>query len=290
MAEQERDGSVDRISITLERAVQFANSLTHEYVTLEHLLFSILEESDVSDLLTDMQVKAGAIAEDVEKYLKEREDITDMSVITDRRSPRKTAALSRVFNRGITQVIFSGRTKLFCRDVLISLLSETDSYAYFFLAKHGVTREGAITIIQKEFYTNKPVVTGDPSQAVKFEDFCTNLNETASEGLIDPVIGREEELIEITEVLARRKKNNVIIVGEPGVGKTAIAEGLALMISEGQVPNILEEKTVYSLDVTSLVAGTKYRGEFEERLKRVLEQLAKKEKVILFIHEIQMNM
>ena len=113
MAEQERDGSVDRISITLERAVQFANSLTHEYVTLEHLLFSILEESDVSDLLTDMQVKSGAIAEDVEKYLKDREDITDMSAAMDRRGPRKTAALSRVFNRAITQVIFSGRTKLF---------------------------------------------------------------------------------------------------------------------------------------------------------------------------------
>ena len=290
MAEQERDGSVDRISITLERAVQFANSLTHEYVTLEHLLFSILEESDVSDLLTDMQVKSGAIAEDVEKYLKDREDITDMSAAMDRRGPRKTAALSRVFNRAITQVIFSGRTKLFCRDVLISLLSETDSYAYFFLAKHGVTREGAITIIQKEFYTSKPAQTGDPSQTVKFEDFCTNLNETASEGLIDPVIGREEELIEITEVLARRKKNNVIIVGEPGVGKTAIAEGLALMISEGTVPNILEDKTVYSLDVTSLVAGTKYRGEFEERAKLVFDQLAKKDNVILFIDEIHMIM
>ena len=144
MADNEKDGSVDRISITLERAVQFANSLTHEYVTLEHLLFSILEESDVSDLLTDMGVETGMIANDVEKYLKNRDDINNMSEATERRGPRKTAALSRVFNRAITQVIFSGRTKLFCRDVLISLLSETDSYAYFFLAKHGVTREGAI--------------------------------------------------------------------------------------------------------------------------------------------------
>jgi ATP-dependent Clp protease ATP-binding subunit ClpA len=291
MAEQERDGSVDRISITLERAVQFANSLTHEYVTLEHLLFSIIEEEDVSKLFTDLEVNGGAIVTDVEKYLKERDDITDMSVATDRRGPRKTAALSRVFNRAITQVIFSGRTKLFCRDVLISLLSETDSYAYFFLAKHGVTREGAIQIIQKEFYNDKPRVgTGENSPAVKFEDFCTNLNVSATSGLIDPVIGREDELIEITEVLARRKKNNVIIVGEPGVGKTAIAEGLALMITEGTVPKILEEKTVYSLDVTSLVAGTKYRGEFEERAKMVFEQLSKKDNVILFIDEIHMIM
>ena len=290
MAEQERDGSVDRISITLERAVQFANSLTHEYVTLEHLLFSILEEQDVSDLLTDMEVKTGNVAKDVEKYLKERNDINNMAEASLRRGPRKTAALSRVFNRAITQVIFSGRTKLFCRDVLISLLSETDSYAYFFLAKHGVTREGAINIIQKEFYSTKTATTGDPASAVKFEDFCTNLNVSATGGLIDPVIGREDELIEITEILARRKKNNVIIVGEPGVGKTAIAEGLALMITEGEVPNILKEKTVFSLDVTSLVAGTKYRGEFEERAKMVFDQLAKKDDVILFIDEIHMIM
>lgn len=289
---EERDGSVDRISITLERAVQFANSLTHEYVTLEHLLYSIIEEDDVSDLLTDMEVDGGAIAQDVEKYLKNREDITNRASATDRRGPRKTAALSRVFNRAITQVIFSGRTKLYCRDVLISLLSETDSYAYFFLTKHGVTREGAIHLIQKEFYTTKTgaLTSGDKPNAVKFEDFCTNLNESAAEGLIDPVIGREDELIEITEVLARRKKNNVIIVGEPGVGKTAIAEGLALMITEGQVPNILENKTVYSLDVTSLVAGTKYRGEFEERAKLVFDQLSKKDDVILFIDEIHMIM
>ena len=283
-------GEVDRISITLERAVQFANSLTHEYVTLEHLLYSIIEEADVSDLLTDMEIDAGAIAKDVEKYLKDRDDITNLAEATARRQPRKTVALSRVFNRAITQVIFSGRTKLFCRDVLISLLSEKDSYAYFFLAKHGVTREGAIHLIQKEFYSRSKVQPGDAPPAVKFEDFCTNLNTSAASGLIDPVIGREDELIEITEVLARRKKNNVIIVGEPGVGKTAIAEGLALMISEGKVPDILEKKIVYSLDVTSLVAGTKYRGEFEERAKMVFDQLAKKKDVILFIDEIHMIM
>ena len=286
------DQGQDRISITLERAVQFANSLTHEYVTLEHLLYSIIEEEDVSDLLTDMEVNGGAIAKDVENYLKTREDITNIASATVRRSPRKTVALSRVFNRAITQVIFSGRTKLFCKDVLISLLSETDSFAYFFLAKHGVSREAAVHIIQKEFYKTSPQtqVGPDGKPAVKFEDFCTNLNESAGEGLIDPVIGREDELIEITEVLARRKKNNVIIVGEPGVGKTAIAEGLALMITEGKVPEILEKKTVFSLDIASLVAGTKYRGEFEERAKLVFDQLAKKKDIILFIDEIHMIM
>ena len=169
------DKGQDRISITLERAVQFANSLTHEYVTLEHLLYSIIEENDVSDLLTDMEVDAGAIAKDVEEYLKEREDITNMASATARRSPRKTVALSRVFNRAITQVIFSGRTKLFCKDVLISLLSETDSYAYYFLAKHGVSRDAAVHLIQKEFYRSSPQtqIGPDGKPAVKFEDFCT---------------------------------------------------------------------------------------------------------------------
>jgi len=154
----EKDGNVDRIGITLERAVQFANSLTHEYVTLEHLLFSILEEQDVSDLLTNMEVKAGDIIKDVEKYLKNRDDITNVVKTAVNRGPRKTAALTRVFNRAITQVIFSGRTKLFPRDVVISLLSEADSYAYYFLVKHGVTREGAIHIIQKEFYSSKIIL------------------------------------------------------------------------------------------------------------------------------------
>ena len=125
---------------------------------------------------------------------------------------------------------------------------------------------------------------------VAFEDFVTDLNQQALDGLIDPVIGREDELIDITECLARRKKNNVIVVGEPGVGKTAIAEGLALMIAEGKVPEILKDKTVYSLDVTSLVAGTKYRGEFEERAKAVFDQLSSKDNVILFIDEIHMIM
>ena len=124
---------------------------------------------------------------------------------------------------------------------------------------------------------------------VAFEDFVTDLNQQALDGLIDPVIGREDELIDITECLARRKKNNVIVVGEPRVGKTAIAEGLALMIAEGKVPEILKDKTVYSLDVTSLVAGTKYRGEFEERAKAVFE-LSSKDNVILFIDEIHMIM
>jgi len=283
--------NTDRVNLSIERAVQHANALAHEYVTLEHLLYAIMEENDVSDMLTKMKVDVAFLAQELEKYLNEREDI----VIKENKSqPRKTLSLDRVFNRAVTQVIFSGRTKLHCRDIFVSLLSENGSQAYYLLRKAGASRDKAIDIIKKEYYGSGQagMVPGGqgPGAPVAFEDFVTDLNQQALDGLIDPVIGREDELIDITECLARRKKNNVIVVGEPGVGKTAIAEGLALMIAEGKVPEILKDKTVYSLDVTSLVAGTKYRGEFEERAKAVFDQLSSKDNVILFIDEIHMIM
>ena len=267
--------NTDRVNLSIERAVQHANALAHEYVTLEHLLYAIMEENDVSDMLTKMKVDVAFLAQELEKYLNERDDIV---VRENKAQPRKTLSLDRVFNRAVTQVIFSGRTKLHCRDIFVSLLSENGSQAYYLLRKAGATRDKAIDIIKKEYYGTGQagMVPGGHGQGapVAFEDFVTDLNQQALDGLIDPVIGREDELIDITECLARRKKNNVIVVGEPGVGKTAIAEGLALMIAEGKVPEILKDKTVYSLDVTSLVAGTKYRGEFEERAKAVFDQLS----------------
>ena len=283
--------NTDRVNLSIERAVQHANALAHEYVTLEHLLYAIMEENDVSDMLTKMKVDVAFLAQELEKYLNERDDIV---VKENKAQPRKTLSLDRVFNRAVTQVIFSGRTKLHCRDIFVSLLSENGSQAYYLLRKAGATRDKAIDIIKKEYYGTGQagMVPGGHGQGapVAFEDFVTDLNQQALDGLIDPVIGREDELIDITECLARRKKNNVIVVGEPGVGKTAIAEGLALMIAEGKVPEILKDKTVYSLDVTSLVAGTKYRGEFEERAKAVFDQLSSKDNVILFIDEIHMIM
>ena len=284
----------DRVNLSLERAVQKASELAHEYVTLEHLLYAIIEEDDVLDLLHKMGVDVQGVVLELEEYLKERDDIRvpDLDV-----PPRQTLSIDRVFNRAVTQVIFSGRTKLHCQDIMVSLFSESTSHAYYILRKHGGTRGKAIDVIQKEFYQQSP--GGNPVQGaagqgqnapVKFEDFCENLNKSAAEGRIDPVIGRANELIELTEVLARRKKNNVIIVGEPGVGKTAIAEGLALNIVNDECPDILKGKIVYSLDVTGLVAGTKYRGEFEERAKAIFDQLAKKDDVILFIDEIHMIM
>lgn len=281
----------DRVNLSIERAIQKATALAHEYVTLEHLLYSILEEDDVVAFLNKMKVDVGAIVEDIEQFLQSRDDIPN----AHGHEPRKTLALDRVFNRAVTQAIFSGSTKLVCKDIFISLLSEKNSYAYFVLKKHGADRNKAIEIITSEHnaaagLSPQGVSQGGGSQQIRFEDFCVNLNRQASEGNIDPIIGRTRELTEVAEILARRKKNNVIIVGEPGVGKTAIAEGLALMIVEGTVPHTLEDKIVYSLDVTAMVAGTKYRGEFEERAKIVFDQLAKKDNAILFIDEIHMIM
>ena len=281
----------DRVNLSIERAIQKATALAHEYVTLEHLLYSILEEDDVVAFLNKMKVDVGSIVTDIEKFLQERDDIPN----SHGHEPRKTLALDRVFNRAVTQAIFSGSTKLVCKDIFISLLSEKNSYAYSVLKKHGADRNKAIEIITSEHnaaagLSPHGASQGGGSQQIRFEDFCVNLNRQASEGNIDPIIGRTRELTEVAEVLARRKKNNVIIVGEPGVGKTAIAEGLALMIVEGTVPHTLEDKIVYSLDVTAMVAGTKYRGEFEERAKIVFDQLAKKDNAILFIDEIHMIM
>lgn len=285
----------DRVNHAIERAVQKAKRLTHEYVTVEHLLYSMLEEDDVLQLLGRMQVDVGQIVVEVDEFLLSRDDISVEGDI----EPRKTLALDRIFNRAVTQAIFAGSKHLLCRDIFISILSEKSSTAYYILKKFGATRAKAIDILQAEHNaaaglpTHQSQVSRQQQQGsgeVKFEDYAVNLNIEASEGRIDPIVGRTDELTEVAEILARRKKNNVIIVGEPGVGKTAIAEGLALMITEGTVPHTLENKIVYSLDVTSMVAGTKYRGEFEERAKIVFDQLAEKDNAILFIDEIHMIM
>lgn len=282
----------DRVNFAIERAVKKAKSLTHEYVTVEHLLYSMLEEDDVLQLMGRMQIDVRAIVKEIEDFLQSRDDIS----VEKGTEPRKTLALDRIFNRAVTQAIFAGSKQLICRDIFISILSEKSSTAYYILKKYGATRSKAIDILQAEHNAAAGLPSSQTRSSqqqngqIRFEDFAVNLNIEASEGRIDPIVGRTEELTEVAEILARRKKNNVIIVGEPGVGKTAIAEGLALMITEGTVPHTLENKIVYSLDVTSMVAGTKYRGEFEERAKEVFDQLSKKDNTILFIDEIHMIM
>lgn len=293
------DNYNNRVSWALDQSLIKAAALSHEYVTLEHLLYVLMDEQDVLELLGKMGCSHANIIRDLEENLAQRDDITVEKL--DGMGPRQTLALDRVFNRAVTQVIFTGRKQMFCKDLIVSLLSETSSHAAYILKKNGASKDKVVKIIEKDFYDafansiNRGMPRGmaggpDSQGQIKFEDFCENLNISASEGKIDPVIGRSEEILEISEVLARRKKNNVIIVGEPGVGKTAIAEGLARNIVNDECPDMLKDKIVYSLDVTAMVAGTKYRGEFEERAKIVFEQLSEKDNVILFIDEIHMIM
>tara|TARA_B100000963_G_scaffold360962_1_gene394102 strand:- start:1354 stop:3582 length:2229 start_codon:yes stop_codon:yes gene_type:complete len=282
----------DPIESVLDTAMEYARERSHEYVALEHLLLSLANEKEIQSLITEVDGDIEQIMIDCMEYIdNELKDI----VIESTDAPRKTSALERVFNRAVTQVIFSGRKKLTIKDIFVSLLSEKNSYALYFLKKNKVTRQNVIEQLTKERYGEDSGLQerqqgGEPGGGIRFEDYCTDLNKEAQEGRIDTLIGREPELDDIVHILARRKKNNCIVVGEPGVGKTAIAEGIAKKIVDKQVPDAIKDKTVYSLDVASLVAGTKFRGDFEERAKVVLEKLQKKKDVILFIDEVHMIM
>ena len=287
------DEQFDPIEQALDRAMEYASERNHEYVVLEHLLLSLMEEKDIQNLVSEIGGETDEIMHDCMSYLDH--SLKDI-VIESEEAPRKTSALERVFNRAVTQVIFSGRKKLGIKDVFVSLLSEKQSYALYFLKKHKVSRQSVIEQLTKERYGEEPGLQerGMPGQPgggpINFEDFCTDLNKEAKEGRIDDLVGRETEVDDIVHILARRKKNNVIICGEPGVGKTAIAEGLAKRIIKKQVPETLKDKIVYSLDVSSLVAGTKFRGDFEERAKVVLDELKKRKDTVLFIDEIHQIM
>jgi ATP-dependent Clp protease ATP-binding subunit ClpA len=283
--------AADRIELILDRAMDFATERSHEYVTLEHLLLSVLQETPVHKIIEKLKVNIDDISSELVTYI----DNEMGSIVRDKTQPRKTQSLERVFNRAVTQVIFSGRKTLLPRDILVSIMSEKDSHANYFLLKHGLTRQSLVQFLTKDAIEQhrreSSQVIGNPDRqeaSSQFEDFCHDLNDQAKQGNIDDIIGREVEIDDIAHVLARRKKNNVMILGEPGVGKTAIAEGLAKKIIKGDVPKPLLEKTVFSLDLGAMVAGTKFRGDFEERAKMVLDHLSERNDIVLFIDEIHM--
>ena len=284
---------MDRIEMILDRAMEFAGERNHEYVTLEHLLFSIMQEEPIQKIIEKCNIDFEPIIADLLVHI----DTKMPDLVKDGVQPRKTQALERVFNRAVTQVIFSGRKTLMPRDLLVSIMSEKESYAGYYLKKYGLTRQSLVQFLTKDAIQRQQVENAlgqamggqNPEESKhKFETYCHNLNSQAENEEIDDIIGRETEIDDIAHILARRKKNNVIIIGEPGVGKTAIAEGLAKKITQKNVPSPLLGKTVYSLDIGALVAGTKYRGDFEERAKLVLDTLAGKDDTILFIDEIHM--
>jgi ATP-dependent Clp protease ATP-binding subunit ClpA len=267
------------INEILEKAFRMALIKEHEYVTLEHLTLVLLENKDIHDLLNAMGISSLPIIEDIKKFL----DSQDYLVVAGLTKPRKTQTLERAFNRAFTQAIFNGRAGIAPQDMLLSILSERNSHACFYLVQHGVTKDSFLEILGK---MNK-VDNKNAAMAEKvLNEYCVNLNEEAKQNRIDPLIGRNKEVGTLAQILARRKKRNAILVGDPGVGKTAIVEGLARRIVEGTVSHTLKESIVYSLDMGSLMAGTKYRGDFEERIKQVLDTLEDRPNAILFIDEI----
>ena len=278
----------NQLQSIFENAINHARSLSHELITIEHILNSIMEDDESFSIINEFGADANYIKSNIKHYIENNLEELKSSNVD---KPRKTNSVERVLNRCFTQVLFSGRQRIEVLDVLLSILNEKNSFAFYFLTKGGLTKEKLI----KHFHETTPNEEEEIPQVSNsgqveriLNQFCTNLSLMAKQRKIDPVIGREEELENIQLILARRNKCNVLMVGEPGVGKTAIAEGLAKKIHEKKVPKFIQDHQVYTLDISSLLAGSKYRGDFEERLKAVLAALEKKGKIILFIDEAHM--
>jgi ATP-dependent Clp protease ATP-binding subunit ClpA len=273
-----------------ESAVGLANDHNHEYVTLEHFLHGMVTNEHFSKLLTGFGTDVKSLTNNLAKYI--AEDLKEI-VNTDVDRPKKTNTVDRVLNRAFTQVLFTGRTVIEPVDCFISMFAEKKSYASFFIRKANIDKDKFLNYLQKEYAKEDEEGQVESSRSNTqiermISQFCTNLTARAKAKKIDPVIGREKEIEEVQLALARRNKSNVMLIGDPGVGKTAIAEGLAKKIIEGAVPKFILDHTVYSLDISAMLAGSKYRGDFEERLKTIVSALEKKKNCILFIDEAHM--
>jgi ATP-dependent Clp protease ATP-binding subunit ClpA len=271
-----------------ERAVAVATKHQHEYITLEHFLYSMITDDKFKALLKDFGAEVDQLKKNLEKFI--RDDLVEIKTDKTEYRPKKTNTVERMLNRAFTQVLFGGRTVIEPIDCFISIFSEKKSFANFFLRKAKIEKDKFI-----EFINNSAMAEGEESENVgsnqlekMLSQYCANLTNKVKKKMIDPVIGREKEIEEIQLALARRQKSNVMLIGDPGVGKTAIAEGLARKIEEGKVPKFIQGHTVYSLDISAMLAGSKYRGDFEERLKMVVTALEKKKNCILFIDEAHM--
>ncbi|EWY39332.1 ATP-dependent Clp protease ATP-binding protein [Skermanella stibiiresistens SB22] len=283
---------------SLHRALAYANERRHEYATLEHLLLALTEDQDAVAVLRACGVNLDKLRSELGEYL----DNELSNLITNRPEDAKpTAGFQRVLQRAAIHVQSSGREEVTGANVLVALFSERESHAVYYLQEQEMTRFDAVNYISHGIAkapgrneTKRVSGADDDAAAEKvvkkgteaLEAYCVNLNKKAASGKIDPLIGREQEVERTIQILCRRSKNNPLYVGDPGVGKTAIAEGLARRIVHGEVPDVLENATIFSLDMGSLLAGTRYRGDFEERLKAVLSELEALEGSILFIDEI----
>lgn len=284
------------LQITLSAAVNEAIRRRHEYVTLEHLLFALLQDATASRVIQQCGGDTETLKRELEKFLDENLERVKRSL---GRIPEQTIAFQRVLEYALMQAEASGQKETDGGNILAALFQAEQSHAVYLLKKQGITRLDVLNYIShgisKIADDDAPLAdTGEAEEDAggaqagrdPLKSFTVNLVERAAEGLIDPLIGRSPELLRTIQILCRRRKNNPLYVGEPGVGKTAIAEGLALKIHQGNIPEVLRDAEVYALDMGALLAGTKYRGEFEQRLKGVINALKKMPGVILFIDEI----
>ncbi|MDY7523372.1 ATP-dependent Clp protease ATP-binding subunit ClpA [Sphingomonas sp. 10B4] len=287
------------LETTLHKALEAASSRRHEYATLEHLLLALIDDEHASKVMQSCNVDTAELTATVKHYLDTELEALKVDAATD---PSPTSGFQRVVQRAILHVQSSGRDEVTGANVLVALFSERESYAVYFLQQQDMSRLDAVSFIShgvgkggaapeastpkgvEEEKPQKPGEKGKSESALK--QFCVDLNEKAKKGKVDPLIGRGPEVDRTVQILCRRSKNNPLYVGDPGVGKTAIAEGLARKIVEGNVPEVLLPAVIYSLDMGALLAGTRYRGDFEERLKAVVTELEKMPDAILFIDEI----
>ncbi|HEX2593048.1 MAG TPA: ATP-dependent Clp protease ATP-binding subunit ClpA [Rhizomicrobium sp.] len=282
----------------LHRAIKLATDRHHEYATLEHLLLALMEDTDAGQVMKACNVDTDALKAQLLKYVDE--ELMTL-VIEDGEDAKPTTGFQRVVQRAVLHVQNSGRDEVTGANVLVALFTERESHAVYFLQEQNMTRLDAVSYIshgiakRPGMSASKPVRGNEEEEegekTVKqgteaLEAYCVNLNEKSKQGKVDPLIGREMEVERTIQILCRRQKNNPLFVGDSGVGKTAIAEGLARKIVKNEVPEVLRNCTIYSLDMGALIAGTRYRGDFEERLKSVVKELEGVKGAILFIDEI----
>ncbi len=289
----------------LHRALAIAGERRHEYATLEHLLLALVDDQDAAAVMRACNVDVETLRRNLVEYV----DNELANLVADGRQDAKpTAGFQRVIQRAVIHVQSSGREEVTGANVLVAIFAERESHAAYFLQEQDMTRYDAVNYISHGIAKRPGAAESRPPRGVEEESserptgeesdtrqkkkgdaldaYCVNLNKKAREGKIDPLIGREPEVRRTIQVLCRRQKNNPLLVGDPGVGKTAIAEGLARKINEKQVPDVLADATVFALDMGALLAGTRYRGDFEERLKQVVKEIEAHPKAIMFIDEI----
>jgi len=272
------------ISITLndvfKKSVGYAKENRHEYLTLEHVFWSILQSDEGRYLLQILDVDPDKLTEGIVSHIN-----ATIPTLSEAVEPFETVALSRAINDMMTQIHSSGRKEAAIGDMLAAIFLQKHSYAVYLMKKEGIDRVDVLEVISHQ-QGGTTLKEKEEKKETVLDQFTLELVELSKAGKIDPVIGREQEIERVMQTLCRRKKNNPLLVGEPGVGKTAIAEGLALRISEDEVPDVLKGSKIFALDMGALIAGTKYRGDFEKRLKAILKELQEIDKAILFIDEI----